>query len=125
MNTPISDNTQDHRRFRAGSWVGGAILIAIGVMLLVQNFTGFYLHNWWALFILIPAAGMFGRALECYQNTEGRFSAQVRGALFSGTAMTLIAAGFLFGLNWAILGPVFLLLAGSAILINTLLPVEH
>ncbi len=45
----------------SGSWFGFA-LIAVGVLFLVQNYLGYELHNWWALFVLIPAVGFFSSA---------------------------------------------------------------
>ena len=51
------------RRGRYGSrWIGGAVLIALGIILLLSSLGSFYLENWWALFILIPAIGAFGNA---------------------------------------------------------------
>jgi hypothetical protein len=40
-----------------GSWLPGMILILLGGIFLAQNYFGATLHNWWALFILIPAIG--------------------------------------------------------------------
>ncbi|HQF70732.1 MAG TPA: hypothetical protein PLH39_05580, partial [Promineifilum sp.] len=46
------------------AWMPGLGLIAVGVIFLLANFTGFQLHNWWALFILIGAFGAFGSAIS-------------------------------------------------------------
>ncbi len=42
----------------------GLILIAVGVIFLVMQFGGFYIHNWWALFILIPVVVSWNQAIR-------------------------------------------------------------
>ena len=90
---------REERRARRGSnstaWVGGVILIVLGVILLLQSVRGFYLENWWALFILIPAFGSFADAWNIYRQT-GRLTRRVRGALISGCVFSLVTAAFLF-----------------------------
>lgn len=126
MIPPENDETEREsgegsRRHRRGGapWMGGAVLILIGVVFLLQQTTGFYLNNWWAFFILIPAVGSFGNAWRAYQDA-GRFNASARSSLIGGLALTMIAAIFLFNLDWVILGPVMLILAGMAVLLNSL-----
>jgi len=105
-----------------GAWVGGAVLIILGIVFLLQNTGAFSLENWWALFILIPARGAFGRAWRTYQDAGGRITAAVRSALIGGVVLTMVSAAFLFNLNWGLLAPVLILLAGIGLLINGLLP---
>ncbi len=97
--------------------MGGAVLIALGALLFAQNFTAFTLHNWWALFILLPALGAFTAAWRNYQEA-GRVTAAVSASLFGGILLCLVSASFLLGLNWAIVGPVLLILAGVVVLVN-------
>ncbi len=114
----------ERRAMRASwgyGWVGGAILILLGIIFLLQNLGTFYFNNWWALFILIPAIAAFGSALSVY-NATGRFNAAVRGSLIAGGVLVLITAAFLFNLNWGIVFPVLLILGGVALLINAMLP---
>jgi len=106
---------------RGYGWTGGALLILLGVIFLLRNFGLVYPFNWWALFILIPAFGAFGAAWTSYSQT-GRLGAPARGALIGGTVLTLIAAAFLFNLNWGLALPVLLILAGIAIVVNLMLP---
>ncbi len=66
----------------APTWVGGAALVLLGVLFLLQNLglvrlTG----NWWALFILVPALVLAGTAVTRYRAAGGRLTAEVRGAL--------------------------------------------
>jgi cation transport ATPase len=112
---------EERRAGRSGSWVAGAILILIGVFIMLDNLAGITLENWWALFIMIPALGAFGNAWRAYQN-DGRLSGQARASLISGVILTMVTAVFLLSLNWTILGPVLLILAGVGILLNVLLP---
>ena len=116
---------REERRARRGSnstaWVGGVILIVLGVIFLLQSMRGFYLNNWWALFILIPAFGSFADAWNAYRQ-NGRVSRRVRGALVSGCVFLLITATFLFDWNWGLVLPVLLIIWGVTMLLNSLLP---
>jgi hypothetical protein len=108
-------------RGTGGAWVGGAILIVLGLVFLMQNLGVLALNNWWALFILIPAIGSFTAAWRTYQNAGGRLTAASRGSLIGGLVLTMIAAVFLFNLNWAWFGPVLIILAGIGLLLNATL----
>ena len=116
---------REERHARRGSsgtaWVGGVILIVLGVILLLQTVRGFYLNNWWALFILIPAFGSFADAWNRYRQA-GRLNRRVRGGLISGCVFLLITAAFLFNWNWGIVLPVLLIVWGITLLLNSLLP---
>ncbi len=119
QNEPISGDRERHAR-HSGAWVGGLILIVLGVVFLLQNTIGFELDNWWALFILIPAFGSFERAYHQYQE-DGRLSGRARGQAVSGLIFTVISLAFLlggFGQWW----PLLLIIGGVALLVNALLP---
>jgi len=105
-----------------GAWVGGAILILLGIVFLLQNLGSLSLNNWWALFILLPALGALGAAWRTYQSAGGHLTATARGSLIGGLVLTMITAAFLFDLNWGILAPVLIVLAGIGLLINAFLP---
>ena len=60
--------------------------------------------------------------VKSYQDAGGHMNIAARGSLIAGLVFTMIAAIFLFNLNWTILGPALLILAGTGILLNTLLP---
>ncbi len=108
-----------NRRDKGGnsSWAFGLVLIAVGALFLLSNFTGFQLNNWWALFILIPAFGAFGYALQVRRDT-GRFGQEARGSLMGGLAILFTAAVFLFGWNWGAVWPGYLIIAGLAALLT-------
>ena len=116
---------REERHARRGSnntaWIGGVILIVLGIIFLLQSMRGFYLNNWWALFILIPAFGSFADAWNTYRQA-GRLNRRARGALISGCVFLLITAAFLFNWNWGIVLPVLLIVWGVTLLLNSLLP---
>ncbi len=109
------------RGSNSGAWVGGVILIVLGVIFLLQSMRGIYLNNWWALFILIPAIGSFADAWNGYRQS-GRLSKRVRGGLISGCVFLLVTAAFLFNWNWGVVLPVLLIVWGVSLLLNSLLP---
>lgn len=117
----MSENPSDRPSSSIQGWVGGAILILIGAIFLVRNLTGFALENWWALFILIPAVTAFSRAYSIYQD-QGRLTAEARGSMIGGFAITMVAVIFLFNLSFGMMWPLFLILGGVTLLINALLP---
>ena len=109
-------------RHGRGAWIGGVILVCIGIFLLLQNMGMIFLHNWWALFILIPALGSFGSAYTLYRNSGDRLTYAARGALISGLFFSFLAATLLFNLEFGLFWPVLLIMAGAALLLNFILP---
>lgn len=103
--------------FTGGGWIGGAVLIIIGLVFLLNNTTNFNLENWWALFILIPAFGAFASAWNNYQ-ASGRLTSAIRGPFIGGLVLLFVSLTFLFGLDFGLLWPIFLILGGIALLVN-------
>ena len=117
---PPSSRLEKLRRSRGReSWIVGAILIVLGVGFLMQNLTGFYLDNWWALFILIPAIGSFRRGWQAMQNNDGQVSSFARSSFIGGLVLTAVAVILLFNLDWVIFGPILLIIVGVAMLLNS------
>jgi cation transport ATPase len=110
------------RRGGANAWVGGAILIIVGLILMAQNLGVVVLNNWWALFILIPAVGSFGTAWRRYQAADGLLTSGVIGSLIGGCVLGAIALAFLFnltlGLNWNLFWPLMLIVGGLSLLLQ-------
>jgi drug/metabolite transporter (DMT)-like permease len=106
---------------RSGGWIGGVFLAFLGVILLLQNLKIYTLNNWWALFILLPAAGSLATGVRLAQ-ADGKFSARARGSLIAGVMFILVTGMFLFSLNWTILGPALLILAGISLIVNMIIP---
>jgi hypothetical protein len=99
-----------------GGWIGGTILIVLGVLLLARNL-GFYLpHNWWALFLLIPAFASFASAWQIYQRYGSQVTAGARGAFVGGIILVLLTFMFLIEFDWGKYWPVILILLGIAAL---------
>ena len=102
------------------AWIAGGVLILIGVVFIIRNVTGLELHNWWALFILIPALGSLATAWQMFEKNGRRFTAASRGPLIGGVVLLAIAAIFLFSIDWAIAWPFLLILGGGAVVVTSL-----
>lgn len=117
MNTPEPRHRHGHR----GGLVMGLIVIAIGVLFLLQNF-GVLLpfmqyHNWWALFILIGAVGPLSYALQRYRS-QNKLDGVVLHSLVSAAAIVTVALFFLLELDWNRWWPLFIVFGGLWMLAN-------
>ena len=99
------------------NWVGGIVLIAIGLIFLATNLVDFQLNNWWALFIFIPAISNFSSAYSNYKS-NGRLEKSGRGSITGGLILSLIAFTFLFSWDWAVIWPLFLIIGGVGALLG-------
>src|SRR5258705_8551636 len=97
----------------SNNWFGVA-LNAVGLLFLVQNYLGYELRYWWALLILVPAVGSFGAAYSLWRDHGS--PAVAAGSFTMGVLFTIIAMIFLLGLPWARVWPVFIIVAGLAML---------
>lgn len=103
---------------RSSALFFGLILIALGLFFLARNFLGFEMFaNWWALFILIPAAGSFSRAWSQYRAT-GRWRGAAGRSLTGGLLITAIALNFLLDLDIGRYWPVLLIILGFSLLLQ-------
>lgn len=100
------------------AWIVGGVLILVGVVFLLTNVTGVSFDNWWALFILIPAIGSLWTALSMYLKNDRKITAASTGPLIGGVALLAVTAIFLFNLDWGRVWPVFLIIAGAAVLLG-------
>lgn len=101
-----------------GNWIIGVVLIALGGLFLLSNvLPGTYLTNWWAVFILIPALFNLNRAWQSYRR-HGRLTRGGRSALVGGLLILTVALIFLLGLDWGVVWPVFIIIAGIGILLQ-------
>jgi hypothetical protein len=107
----------ERRHWNTGSLWVGVMFIMVGIFFILRIFGVVSLHNWWALFILIPAAGSFGAAFTTWRR-KGRFTRSVAGSIGGGLIITAVALIFLFGLHWGRVWPVFIVLAGLSMLIS-------
>lgn len=102
----------------SSNWIRAGVLIVVGLGLLASNFTDFTFNNWWALFMLIPAFGMFAAVWRDSQ-VNGRITSNSTGPLISGLAMVVMMIVFLFNLNWSGLWPLGLVFGGIAVLLSS------
>lgn len=121
MSNDTSQEThQPAGRPRQPAWIVGGVLILVGIVFILRNITGVELHNWWALFILIPALGSLATAWQMFVRNGRRFTAASRGPLIGGLVLLAISAIFLFSLDWAVAWPFILILAGAGVLLSSL-----
>jgi hypothetical protein len=108
------------RRSRYG-WAGGAFLILLGIIILLQNMGFAVLQNWWALFLLIPAFWSFVGGWENYQQ-HGQLTRHGVWSWVVGVGLTLLSGFFLLDLNLTPYWPLLLIVAGIALLATAWLP---
>ncbi len=95
--------------------LGGLTILVVGVIFLAGNFGLHLPPRWWAIFILVPAAGALVTAARFYR-VDGTFSSRVMGAAIGGTLMLAIALALFLGLNWGLFWPVILVIVGAGII---------
>ena len=106
----------DNRNLRL---IGAVVLIALGVIFLLQQF-GLsipLLDHWWALFILVPGIGLLWEAYQKY-TYAGRWTNEVRGQLTGGVLIVFVGTILLFDLDWGKFWPFFLIIPGVLLLLN-------
>ena len=107
---------------RNGNWIGAVALIGLGIVFLLQNFGLFHIGNWWALFILLGTAGAWSSAWRIYQSNGRQVNGAVTGAFIGGLFPLAVALIFLLNLSWEAIWPVFLIIAGIAVLTRSFGP---
>ncbi|HEC23033.1 MAG TPA: hypothetical protein ENI95_08960 [Chloroflexi bacterium] len=112
------------RRKGTSTLVFAVVLILIGVYLLFDNLGllyfdfFYYLENWWALFLLIPAVAMLRSAWVAYQESGHQFTRMASRQLLGALALMVITVILLFDLDWGDYWPLFLIIAGVGVLIG-------
>jgi peptidoglycan/LPS O-acetylase OafA/YrhL len=99
-----------------GSWVVGVVLILLGAIFLAQNFGYPVPHNWWAVFLLLPAFACLAAAWSMYQRNGGELTPPVTSALVTGVILVLLAVIFLLGIDLGKFWPLILIVLGLAAL---------
>lgn len=95
--------------------VGALVLIAIGVIFLLGNFGLHIPAHWWAIFLLVPAAGLLVTAIRFYR-VDNTFSGRAMGPLIGGIVLLVMALAIFFGLHWGVFWPIVLIAVGAAII---------
>ena len=116
----LRSQRRERREARRSNWggapIGAIILIVVGIVLLAQNFGFEPIHNWWALFLLIPAAGSIVAAVRHYRASGGQISGDVVGSLVSAAIFGGLCAAFLLDFGWSMFWPILLIAIGAGIL---------
>ncbi|MDN5864798.1 MAG: hypothetical protein L0I62_06225 [Gammaproteobacteria bacterium] len=93
----------------------GIVIILIGIGFLLYNFNVrlpfLFLNNWWALFILIAAAGPLGQAFQTWRK-KGVFDANVLHSLTVAAIIVTVSLFLFFGVDWSFWWPVFIIYGG-------------
>jgi hypothetical protein len=115
----MNDLDRSDRPQRDATWPGVPLvgIVLVGVIFLARNFGwDFPLPDrWWALFVLIPAAGALVTAARLY-NQDGRLSERAIGAATVGALMLASALILFFDLDWGTWWPVMTIIVGVGIL---------
>jgi hypothetical protein len=103
-----------------GPWIGGVILIGLGLIFLAQNFGIAFPKNWWAVFILIPAIGSLMAAWRNYEASGGALSGAVIGPAVAGLIFVAMAVARFYGVTWGVFWPSILILGGAGVMARTM-----
>ena len=98
------------------AWIGGGLLILLGVIFLLENFGFPVPENWWAVFVLIPGLIAFNTAWSIYRRNNRQVTASARGALVSGLVLTALALALFFNFDFGRYWPVILIALGVAVI---------
>lgn len=103
-------------------WMGLIFIFGGAIVFLNQLDILPFELNWWALFILMPAAGFLTNAYNSYQKNQRKFTTDVLYSGLIGLFIVFIALSLLLGsnwnINWGMLWPLILIVVGIGILVN-------
>jgi len=97
-------------------WLG-LVFVFGGVALIINqlNLLPFEL-NWWALFIMLPAAGMLNGAYNRFRANDNQFSTDIGITALIGLFMVGLSFSLLvdasWNINWSLLWPAMIILIG-------------
>ncbi len=112
------------RQMSAGyhyGWVGGVLLVLLGVIFLLQNLGIQVLANWWALLILFPAYWSYAASWNIYHN-NGRMTQGAASLLTVGVLLTVLTLIFLLNLAFGAFWPILLIIGGLLLLLSAFFP---
>jgi len=110
---------------RGSAWIGGVVLIFVGVIFLAKNFGLQVPEHWWALFLLIPAVAALTRAAAAYRANGRRLDGTVVAALAGGLMFVALTVIFLVGADWKVIWPVMLIVIGIGALARGMVASRH
>jgi phosphatidylserine synthase len=94
--------------------IGGFIVLAIGIVLLLGNLGFSVPHNWWAVLLLVPAVAALVNAIRFYRY-DGPQSPRVMGSAIGGLVMLALALALFFDIGLGLFWPVIVIIVGVAI----------
>jgi hypothetical protein len=115
---PEDEQPTPHHKPRRDNIFWAIGLIVIGGVLLMRNLLNINgVFNWWAIFILIPAAGSLSASFSTTRR-HGFFNATARSSLGSGLVLLTLALIFLFNLDWEIWWPLMVIVPGISMILS-------
>ena len=107
---------ETHYNSRIGVAIG---FIAVGAIILLHNLHLFHFgYHYWAWFLLIPISVLVGDILNRKRMNDGKYPHDVTGQIIGVFAMSSVLAIFVFDLSFHSIWPVFIILAGVAVLLG-------
>ncbi|MDK2124889.1 LiaF transmembrane domain-containing protein [Parachitinimonas caeni] len=108
---------------RMSRLLAGLAIVLVGALFLARNLgvdlSFIWFDHWWATFLLIPTVLQLHRAWVRFQANGGYFTGEVTSALVGGIACGMVATLFLLGLSFGRWWPLFVILAGLAVMLPT------
>jgi hypothetical protein len=117
---PMDDTPtrRDNRHIRLSGPAIGLTFIVIGAYFLLNRMGVLpWLSNWWALFFLLPAVGLFAEAHDRYRGNGEQWTARVYRPLVGGVLFVAATGVYLLEWNYSIVWPVVFIIAGLLVLI--------
>ena len=107
---------KDSRKQSSTLWIG--LIFIFGGIAVLLNQLGLlpFELNWWALFIMMPAAGFLSGAYNRFRFHGNLFSMDVAFSALIGLFLTALSFSLLVGaawnINWSLFWPVIIILIG-------------
>lgn len=117
----MNDSSDKHAPRSSQGLMTGLVVIAVGVYFLLRNFgvelPFLYMHNWWALFILIAAIAPLTQAVQAWRD-RGRFDATVARPGLTALIIVSVALMLLLDVRWDRWWPIFVIYGGLWMLVR-------
>jgi drug/metabolite transporter (DMT)-like permease len=107
---------KENKKKSSNLWLG-LIFVFGGIALILNQFNLLPFElNWWALFIMLPAAGMLSGAYNRFRSHGNAFSMDIAFTALIGFFLVALSFSLLVGaawnINWSLFWPVIIILIG-------------